>query len=186
MPVNVLDSSCWPFRSGRSVEPLSPCPPSSGMFQGWRNNESPPAAQVVKEASSLGHCGLGTLLSGYSDHLEFVCTLEIYCYETMKRWGLWEVGRSQGYAQEGKDFPDEVTRGSPVSPSAGRGCRKKSHQMPRALIRPILQPLCHEPDISVVYTRSRLKCFVIQHAASCLLSASLYSAEMRSVAALGF
>lgn len=40
---------------------LSPCPPSSGMFQGWRSHESLSVALTVKEAPSLGHCGMGAL-----------------------------------------------------------------------------------------------------------------------------
>lgn len=40
---------------------LSSCPPSSGMFQGWRNHESLSVALTVKEAPSLGHCGRGAL-----------------------------------------------------------------------------------------------------------------------------
>lgn len=38
---------------------LSPCPPSSGMFQGWRSHGSLSVALTVKEAPSLGLCGMG-------------------------------------------------------------------------------------------------------------------------------
>lgn len=56
------------------METLSLCPPSSGMFQGSRNNESPPVAQAVKEGSSLVHCCLRMLSSGYCVPLE-ICYL---------------------------------------------------------------------------------------------------------------
>lgn len=104
-----LGRNLFAMQEWKGCRDLSLCPPSSGIFQGSRNNESLPVAQVVKEASSLGQLWSADAIVWVLCSSRFVCpsrNLLLQDYEEVGPVGSKKVMRL--HPQEGGDFPDEV------------------------------------------------------------------------------